>query len=134
MKKPSLPEIVHVIFTIDDGWNWRDEMEWHHEEYELPYDFLTYDGTRDTFHLSKAKDKKKKMKQYKWLPEGIINGDYSDIHIVEYGIIKDLEAINKDMNKYGFYVDPSGGWTKKDKFIYNINGENTGCYTGGKED
>ena len=71
MRRPKLPTIVHVVFTIDDGWNWRDEMMSHHEEYTLPYSFLVYDSKRDTFTLSKAMDKRAKMTAYRWLP-GVI--------------------------------------------------------------
>lgn len=108
MKRPKLPVMVHAEFTIDDGWNWRDEMEWHHEEYKIPYEFLVYDSRRDTFTLSKARDKRAKMTAYRWLPEEIISGNYSDIRVIEYETLKDLEAMRKRMDKYGFHVNING--------------------------
>ena len=108
MRRPKLPTIVHVVFTIDDGWNWRDEMMSHHEEYTLPYSFLVYDSKRDTFTLSKAMDKRAKMTAYRWLPEEIIRGNYISIMVIEYETLKDLEVIRKRMNKYGFHTDING--------------------------
>ena len=108
MRRPKLPKMVHAEFTIDDGWNWRDEMEWHHEEYKIPYEFLVYDSRRDTFTLSKAMDKRVRMLAYSWLPDKIVKGDYCNIKVIEYETLKELEAIRKRMNKYGFHTDING--------------------------
>jgi len=107
MKRPKLPRMVHVDFTVDDGWNWRDEMEWHHEEYVIPSSLLIFNQTRKEFQLSKSKKNKGSLESY-WLPQKIVNGEYSNMRVVEYEILKDLEAMRRKMDKYGFHTDING--------------------------
>lgn len=46
MKKPELPEMVHIDIIVDDGWDWNDNALWHHEEHKIPYDYLVYNGEK----------------------------------------------------------------------------------------
>ena len=78
------------------------------KECKIPYEFLVYDSRRDTFTLSKAMDKRVKMLAYSWLPDKIVKGDYCNISVIEYETLKELEAIRKRMNKYGFHTDING--------------------------
>lgn len=104
MKKPELPEIVHIDIIVDDGWDWNDNALWHHEEHKIPYDYLVYNGDKSysTFSLTHSDAKRKKLVEDGWLSEDILKRIYQ-ISVIEYGILQDVERLKGRMDKYNFH-------------------------------
>ena len=104
MKRPELPEMVHVSLTIDDGWDWHDNPDWHHEEHMMPYEYLVYNGDNSysTFSITSSEAKRKEIVKGGWLSEDILHRIES-IHVIEYDILKDIESLKRKMDKYNFH-------------------------------
>lgn len=104
MKRPELPEMVHIDIVVDDGWDWHDNAMWHHEEHKIPYDYLVYNGDKSysTFSLTHSEAKRKKLVDDGWLSQDTLNR-IEDVRVIEYEILKELENLKGRMNKYNFH-------------------------------
>ena len=104
MKRPELPEIVHIDIVVDDGWDWHDNAMWHHEEHKIPYEYLVYNGDRtySTFSITSSETKRKKIVEDGWLSEDTLHRIES-VTVVEHRILQDIELLKKRMDKYNFH-------------------------------
>ena len=104
MKRPELPEIVHVVITVDDGWDWHDNPAWHHEEHKIPYEYLVCDGDRryNPFRLTHSETKRRKLIKDGWLSESVLD-NIEAIEVVEYKILQEIESLKKKMDRYNFH-------------------------------
>lgn len=99
MKKPILPELVHVNLTKSDGWDYRDMETYSHTSRIVPSVWLTFNGQGKYNEWSWNKKYEKAIKEK--------IGDFygGEVHVVEWNILRSVAYLMKSARNLNFDVN-----------------------------